>query len=145
MCYHSWYSHVPAIRRLSQNYLSRADELTSHALIALYQAIYMNHVCSRSNYPLFNGVWNPFHAWALPTYASNGPITPKRKKLTYTDAKDRPSNNTEDPRGVKPDTDPAVTVPAENDTSTIFSSSGMKKIFKKTLETRWFTMESRFF
>ena len=134
VCSHSWYSHVPSISRLSWNYWSCTDELTPHALIALYPAIYIyearmfmlkllvQHVranttlphrsilryiqstctirgfrCvyiidthayepspSRSSwfsrvfqvgpsrrpdnghYPLSNGVWNPFHTWALP-------------------------------------------------------------------------------
>ena len=54
--------------------------------------------------------------------------------MIYADTEDRPSNNTEVPRGGKADTDPAVTVPADNDTGTVFSSPGMKKLFKKTLE-----------
>ena len=71
----------------------------------------------------------------IQSYASNGPRIPKRKKLIYTDAKDRPNNDTENPRGGKAETDHALTVPAENDIGAVFSSPGMKKLFKKNVGT----------
>ena len=52
------------------------------------------------------------------------------------DAKCCPSSDTEDPREVKAETDPAVTVPVENDIGTLFASPGMKKLFKKNFVTK---------
>ena len=50
---------------------------------------------------LLNSVVKSSDTGTIQAYASNVPRTPERKKLIYTDAKDRPSNDTEDPRGVK--------------------------------------------
>ena len=71
----------------------------------------------------------------IQAYSCNGPITPKRKKLTYAEAKDLLRNDTEDPGGVKVETYPAVVVSAENDTGTVFVPPGMKKLFKKNVVT----------
>ena len=56
--------------------------------------------------------------------------------MIYANAKDCPINDTEDPRGGQADTDTEVTVPADNDTGTLFASTGMKKLFKKNFGTK---------
>ena len=69
-------------------------------------------------------------------YSSNGPKNQKEKSWYMPDAKCCPSSDTEDPREVKAETDPAVTVPVENDIGTLFASPGMKKLFKKNFVTK---------
>ena len=69
----------------------------------------------------------------IQAYSSNGPRTQERNKLVYADAKGCPVDDTEDPRGGKAETDPAVTLPAEIDTCAVFASLGVKKLFKQNV------------